>query len=216
MTQRYPSTTSNNQYVINRPETRTRTHFTVNILIMVKSEMRKTFFIQPFQQCLCFLRVCFVFMFFLCEKNLLYPSVPTVDELLLAHTAVPGDVENHKEVADLLGVHPGYRLGLILETAAEFSFLCSISLFHIQHFAFSLSQSDKVTAGVSLQLRASPTWIELMHLPKTSSLLQILHWNLLVWFPLVVSEECLANCRELIDVDRIVPENKAIKSLIWR
>ena len=150
--------------------------------------------------------------FFLCEKNLLYPSVPTVDELLLAHTAVPGDVENHKEVADLLGVHPGYRLGLML----EFSFLCSISLFHIQHFAFSLSQSDKVTAGVSLQLRASPTWIELMHLPKTSSLLQILHWNLLVWFPLVVSEECLANGRELIDVDRIVPENKTIKSLIWR
>ena len=51
-----------------------------------------------------------------------------------------------------------------------------------------------------------------MHLPKTSSLIQILHWNLLVWFPLVVSEECLANGRELIDVDRIVPEKETIKS----
>ena len=39
-------------------------------------------------------------------KNLLYPAVPTVDEFLLAHTPVTRDVEDHEEVADLLGVHP--------------------------------------------------------------------------------------------------------------
>ena len=42
--------------------------------------------------------------------NLLYPAIPAVDKLLLAHTPVPRDVEDHKQVADLLGVHPGYLL----------------------------------------------------------------------------------------------------------
>ena len=42
--------------------------------------------------------------------NLLYPAIPAVDKLLLAHTPVPRDVEDHKQVADLLGVHPGYFL----------------------------------------------------------------------------------------------------------
>ena len=31
---------------------------------------------------------------------------------------------------------------------------------------------------------------------------------LLVWLPLVISEECLADGSELIDVDRIVPEKE--------
>ena len=34
---------------------------------------------------------------------------------------------------------------------------------------------------------------------------------LLVWFPLVISEERLANGSELIDVDRIVPEREHVK-----
>ena len=34
---------------------------------------------------------------------------------------------------------------------------------------------------------------------------------LLVWLPLVISEECLADGSELIDVDRIVPEKEAMQ-----
>ena len=42
--------------------------------------------------------------------NLLYPAIPAVDKLLLAHTPVPRDVEDHKQVADLLGVHPDTQI----------------------------------------------------------------------------------------------------------
>ena len=38
--------------------------------------------------------------------DLLDPAVPAVDELLLAHAAVAGHVEDHEEIRDLLGVHP--------------------------------------------------------------------------------------------------------------
>ena len=38
---------------------------------------------------------------------------------------------------------------------------------------------------------------------------------LLVWFPLVISEERLANGSELIDVDRIVPEKENVKKAAY-
>ena len=34
---------------------------------------------------------------------------------------------------------------------------------------------------------------------------------ILVWLPLIISEECLADGSELIDVDRIVPEKEAMQ-----
>ena len=40
---------------------------------------------------------------------LLNPAIPAVDELLLAHTAISGHVEDHEQVTDHLGVHPGDR-----------------------------------------------------------------------------------------------------------
>ena len=55
--------------------------------------------------------------------NLLYPAIPAVDKLLLAHTPVPGDVEDHKKVADLLGVHPGYFLSSFKLFMFSFLFL---------------------------------------------------------------------------------------------
>ena len=55
--------------------------------------------------------------------NLLYPAIPAVDKLLLAHTPVPRDVEDHKQVADLLGVHPGYFLSSFKLFMFSFLFL---------------------------------------------------------------------------------------------
>ena len=40
-------------------------------------------------------------------------------------------------------------------------------------------------------------------------------WHfLLVWLPLVISEECLADCSELVDVYRIIPERKPFKNAL--
>ena len=41
------------------------------------------------------------------SDDLLDPAIPAVDKLLLAHTAVTGHVEDHEEITDQLGVHPG-------------------------------------------------------------------------------------------------------------
>ena len=41
------------------------------------------------------------FLFYLFD-----PAVPAEDELLFAHAAVPGHVEDHEEVVDQGGVHP--------------------------------------------------------------------------------------------------------------
>lgn len=37
---------------------------------------------------------------------------------------------------------------------------------------------------------------------------------LLVWLPLVIPEEGLADCRELIDVYRIIPKRKTFKNAL--
>ena len=39
--------------------------------------------------------------------DLLDPAIPAVDELLLAHAPVTRHVEDHEEITDHLGVHPG-------------------------------------------------------------------------------------------------------------
>ena len=46
------------------------------------------------------------FLFYLFD-----PAVPAEDKLLFAHAAVPGHVEDHEEIRDLLGVHPGSGQG---------------------------------------------------------------------------------------------------------
>ena len=48
-------------------------------------------------------------------SHLGYPAVPAVDELLHAHTAVTGRVEDHEEVRDLLAVQGVGLTFLILE-----------------------------------------------------------------------------------------------------
>ena len=39
--------------------------------------------------------------------DLLDPAIPAVDKLLLAHAPVTRHVEDHEEITDHLGVHPG-------------------------------------------------------------------------------------------------------------
>ena len=42
----------------------------------------------------------------ICKFHLFDPAVPAEDELLFAHAAVSGHVEDHEEVVDKGGVHP--------------------------------------------------------------------------------------------------------------
>ena len=42
----------------------------------------------------------------ICKFHLFDPAVPAEDELLFAHAAVSGHVEDHEEVIDKGGVHP--------------------------------------------------------------------------------------------------------------
>ena len=63
----------------------------------------------------------FIFHIILCDPSayLFDPSIPAEDELLLAHAPVPGDVEDHEQVRDLLGVHPKHCHGLSTKCLGE-------------------------------------------------------------------------------------------------
>ena len=59
--------------------------------------------------------------------DLLDPAVPAVDELLHAHAAVDGHIEDHEEVRDLLAVHGvGFTFLILKQRRAQSSELVDI------------------------------------------------------------------------------------------
>ena len=50
----------------------------------------------------------FYYLFFSKINHLFNPAIPAEHKLLFAHAAVSGDIEDHEEVTDQLGVHPDH------------------------------------------------------------------------------------------------------------
>ena len=103
------------------------------------------------------------------SDDLLDPAIPAVDKLLLAHAAVTGHVEDHEEIRDLLGVHPGSGISICSLPGINYIFLLVRLSFLISEERFT--NSSKLIDVNGIVPRIDPAFSSL----HSHKLLQLTH-----------------------------------------